>query len=377
MWCAALAARPADDLATARRLLAQGSLDDGIQVLQRVVQANPKDAEACQLLGTSLALVPKRTEALEFLRRAVALRPGYVPGHMALALALTRFGELEEARQSYEGVLALDPRHADAHVRLAMVLAVLGQTRPAVEHLSRAIGLQGSVPEAALTYYLRGKAHTQLELARQAAGDFEKAAQLRPDYAKAWMELGVTRAGLQDDPGALLALRRAAELAPDDAETRYQLGSAYLRSGEADSAVEHLRAAARLRPDDRGTLYALARALQAANRGEEARPLLDRLSLSVQDKVLKDPDVPRAGEFNNQGVELEKAGRHAEALEKYRAALAISPSEVQFRRNLALSLCRLERWDEAVAELRAVLAAAPGDAQATRALYIALDHAKR
>ena len=83
----------------------------------------------------------------------------------------------------------------------------------------------------------------------------------------------------------------------------------------------------------------------------------------------------RAGELNNEGVALEKEGKFAEALDKYRAAVAIAPKQVEFRRNAALVLCRLERWTEAIAELKRCLGG-PGDIDATRALYIALDKVK-
>jgi tetratricopeptide (TPR) repeat protein len=74
-------------------------------------------------------------------------------------------------------------------------------------------------------------------------------------------------------------------------------------------------------------------------------------------------------------VALEAQGQFAEALERYRAAVHISPGEVSFQRNLALVLCRLSRWEDAIPELRAVLRAVPGDPDATKALDVALERA--
>jgi tetratricopeptide (TPR) repeat protein len=83
-----------------------------------------------------------------------------------------------------------------------------------------------------------------------------------------------------------------------------------------------------------------------------------------------------AGELNNEGVELEKAGEIAAALEKYRAAVEISPLQTVFRRNFALALCRLGRWEEGIAELKETLRLDPADAKSTQALYIALENAR-
>jgi tetratricopeptide (TPR) repeat protein len=85
--------------------------------------------------------------------------------------------------------------------------------------------------------------------------EFQKAVQLRPDYAEAWSDLGGMRRLVLDHDGALIALERAVELKPDDALTQYRLGQLYLEDGEALNAVEHLKQAVRNDPEDRATLY--------------------------------------------------------------------------------------------------------------------------
>lgn len=89
----------------------------------------------------------------------------------------------------------------------------------------------------------------------------------------------------------------------------------------------------------------------------------------------EDASVP-AVHLDNEGVELETKGNLDGALEKYRAAVELDPSQTVFRRNLALLLCRLGRWQEGIRQLREVLKNDPADTEATRALYIAVDRAK-
>ena len=354
-------------------MIAAGSIGDAVDILRRLVAENSKDADAHLLLGKALALLPRRAEALEVLRHAVELRPESAQAYLTLGNALARFNETREAREVYEKALALDPGLSMAHANLAMILAAEGELTSAADHLSQAVANGGDPAETARYHYLRGKVYRQQDLPRKAEEDFERSVQLNAGYAKAYLELGLTRVDLQDEPGASKALQRAAELAPDDFEVRYQLGSCYLRAGEAERAVEHFQAAARLRPDDRNVLYALARSLRATGRTDEAEPLIARLSQAAAAQARHEPDVLKAGELNNAGVALEKEGKFDAALAKYRAALAISPQETLFRRNLALVLCRLGHWEEAIVELREVLRLAPGDAEATKALYIALD----
>jgi predicted Zn-dependent protease len=74
---------------------------------------------------------------------------------------------------------------------------------------------------------------------------------------------------------------------------------------------------------------------------------------------------------------LEKAGDVRAALEKYRAALDLDPTDVVLRLNYGLALCRLGRWQEGAAELREVLRLDPNNAHAAKALYIAIDETQK
>jgi tetratricopeptide (TPR) repeat protein len=367
------AAEGDDLLSEARRRIGQGDAAGAVGILERFVAANPQDADGYLLLGTALALVPQRSAALEALQHAVKLAPFSVAAQHGLAMALARFGELEEARRAFERTLALDPELAPAHGSLAAILAAQGELEAAAGHFTEAIRLERNPAAIARYHYQRGRVYRQRNQPRQAVEDFERAVALSPDFAKAYLELGIARVESQDNQGAFTALRRAVELAPQDPDARYELGLHCLRLERPAEALEHLMVASGLRPDNRNVLLALARALSAAGRTEEARRLFERLRRAAKAEAFHDPNEAKAGELNNEGVSLEKEGRLAEALEKYRAAVALEPRELTFRRNLAFALCRLERWPEAVAELREVLRIRPGDVEATRALYIALE----
>ena len=363
----------AEEIESAKQAISAGSFEEAVATLERVIAANPDDADAQLLLGTALALIPRRSESIQALRRAVELRPDSAVAYNSLGMALARFGDQQEARTAYEKAIALDPEDAGSRVNLAMLLASLGELDTAAAHLTRAIEIQRKSPKAAFPLYLRGRIRARREHPESAAGDFLKAIELRPDYANAWRELGLARIEMQDDAGALRAFQRAAALAPEDAEAQYRLGVQYLRAGKPGEAEEHLKIACRLRPEDRNILYNYVRALRAAGNSEEAKPLMRKLSRARQEQLASEPELPRAGKLNNEGIALEHQGRFADALEKYREAVSISPRTVGFRKNLAFVLGRLGRWKEAKAELDEVLRMQPGDPEATKALYIAID----
>jgi tetratricopeptide (TPR) repeat protein len=288
-------------------------------------------------------------------------------------MTLGRFGELDAARQAFEKAVELDPKFAEAHVNLSLILAQRKEFLGAADHLRRAILLQGKSDAAAYSHYLLGKVHNEQDQPQAAAQEFEKAVELRPNYAEAYLDLALTQRKLSGNSDCLHALKKAVELAPNHPIARYQLGKEYLSRGMTEEALVQLREAARLQPRDRAVLYSLDRALLSSGRAEEAKSVEEKLQ-----EILRSANELRAGtleatRLNNDGVELEKAGHLAAALEKYRGALDLDPLHTGYRRNLALGLCRLGQWEQGIAELREVLRQNPDDGEATKALYIALE----
>jgi predicted Zn-dependent protease len=74
---------------------------------------------------------------------------------------------------------------------------------------------------------------------------------------------------------------------------------------------------------------------------------------------------------------LEKSADIRAALEKYRAALDLDPTDPLLRLNYGLALCRLGRWQQGTAKLLEVLRVDPNNADAIKALHIALDRVKK
>jgi tetratricopeptide (TPR) repeat protein len=64
------------------------------------------------------------------------------------------------------------------------------------------------------------------------------------------------------------------------------------------------------------------------------------------------------------GLALARQGRHQEALAPMRAAVALSPTKREFRRDLIALLITLERWPDAARQLEALIALDPDDSRA-------------
>jgi tetratricopeptide (TPR) repeat protein len=374
--CSELLAAGQSPLERARELVAKGSLKEAEVTLRQIIAADPTSTDARILLGTTLVLEGVRGESVEQLTEAVRLRPNSANAHNKLGMAFSRFLEVKPAREEFEKALELDPDLAEAHVNLSLILAQAGELGPAGEHLDRAIELQGNTRAAAYAHYLRAKVWGAEDQNERSIAEFQKAVQLRPDYAEAWSDLGGMRRLALDPVGAVQALQRAVALKPDDALAQYRLGQLYLQEGRALKAVEHLKQALSCAPEDRATLYNLMLALRKTGQLEEAKPIEARMA-ELQHQSDRASEVGLAAtRLNSEGVQLEQSGDIRAALAKYRAALDLDPTGFGFRLNYALALCRLGRWQDGVVELREVLRLDPDNADAAKALYIAREQAK-
>jgi protein O-GlcNAc transferase len=363
-------------LEKAEALLSKGATAEAVVVLRQVVTDDPRNVGAHSLLGTALALIGERGEALNEMAAAVQLRPDSAPVHNQYGMVLSRFVEVKGARQEFEKALALDPALAGAHINLSLILAQAEELSAAGEHLDSAIKLQGDVPAAAQTHYLRAKIWGAQNQIDKSMNELEKSIQLRPEYAEAWSDLGGMRRLALDSDGAVQALEKAVALNPHDSTAQYRLGQLYLQNGETLKALDHLKVALLGDPSDVASLYSLDRALRKAGRLEEAKPIEKQLAELRAKSDHASIVAFAASRLNDEGIALEKSGDLRAALAKYRAALDLDPTGTGFQLNYGLALCRLGRWEDATAELREVLRLDPDNQMAAKALYMAIDQAK-
>jgi len=358
-------------------LLSKGERAQAIRLLDEIIKANPRDADARLLLGSVLAEQGERSESIAQLSEGVRLRPQSAEAHNALGEAFNTFHDLRAAQGEFDKAVALDPGFAQAQVNLGLVLVDSGAFAAAAAHLDRAIAILGHAPDAAHPLYLRAKVFTEQNEVEKAAAQLQQAVSLRPDFVEAWSDLGQARKTLLDDAGALTAFERAVELSPDDAVAQYRLGAEYLRNARLPAAIQHLREALRLDPENQSTLYSLQSALREDGQLEQAQQLRRKLAELLRKKDKASENALTAVQLNNQGAGLEKSGNLRGALEKYRAALDLYPQHVGIRVNVAAALLRLGQWSQGISELREALRRDPGNAVVKEALAHALKASNR
>jgi tetratricopeptide (TPR) repeat protein len=245
---------------------------------------------------------------------------------MAIAVAHHQAGRLWAAEQIYRQILAVEPEHTAALHLLGVVAHQRGNHEAAVEHIARAIRLEG-------------------------------------DVAGFHSNLGEAYRALRRFPEAIACQRRALELKPEMAEAHYNLGLALKEQGNLDEAVESYRRSLLLKPESAATHNNLGVALQEQGKQDEAAESFRR---AVQLK----PDFAEA--HYNLGVVGRDQGKLDEAAACYRRVAALKPDSAEAQNNLGAICRRLERLDEAVAAYRRALELKPDYAEAHFNLGVAL-----
>ena len=211
-------------------------------------------------------------------------------------------------------------------------------------------------PDFAYGHFQLGYVFTALKRWEDARREYQRATELDPKMAEAYLNLGLVLLG--HEPAAAVApLRKAVELLPSQSRPRYLLGVALEQAGDLHGAAEAYKAAAALDPRDFETRIALARVLLGGKKYADAEAKF-REALTMQ------PDSAAGRLGLAQALD---AQHKPEAAETYESYLELQPSDREARRRLARFFFDAKQHDAAIAELDRV-DAAPGPDVASLAL---------
>lgn len=124
---------------------------EAIRAYQEVLSSDPKDEMAWYNLGLAHKALGQWDQAISAYRRALDERQAYPEAWNEMALALMAKSDLPQALAVLSEAERLAPGYPDTMYNRACVHSLQGETRPAVEHLARAIELKDALRDAAKT----------------------------------------------------------------------------------------------------------------------------------------------------------------------------------------------------------------------------------
>ena len=177
-----------------------------------------------------------------------------------------------------------------------------GQYKEAIEEIK---ALNKTYPNVPLLFNLVGACYKALGELEGSAKMFKTAVEIKPDYAEAHKNLGITLRDLGQFDEAVLSLKKAITVNPGYVDAHYNLAITYKDIGQLDNAVQSYKKTIEINPD-----YAEA--------------------------------------HNNLGNIYRVLGQSEDALKSYKKAIEINPDFAEAYRNLGNSLRRLKQREDAL-----------------------------
>jgi tetratricopeptide (TPR) repeat protein len=392
-WAVAQA-QPQPDYAQAEALVREGQLDRSIAMLKQLLEAEPQNLKALNLLGIALTGKGDLGAANAQFEHALRIDPHFVPVLKNLSINELSQKKLSDAQRHLTAALALAPEDPVIHGYLGKIAYASRDYRGAVAHLSKA-GVLANDPNAAAllaeSYLEIGQRQQALEVSRglpadkltdrrqfalglafarhqlyeQAIPYFETVQARHPESYDAAFNLGLCYVESRQYGRAIEVLREVAHRGHKTAELDNLLAEAYENNNQIQEAIDALREATRLEPEDEDNYVDLATlctnyeayklGLEVIDVGLHYLPQSDKLifqrgvihamqsefDLAEQDFQLAARLAPEKNlAYVGMGVSYMQSGNLPEAIRSLRQRLKRKPNDAILQFLLAEALVR-------------------------------------
>lgn len=285
--------------------------------------------------GITLSHQGRFAEAGEQFVRALALDARHGEAHYLLGLVREQAGDRAAARESYMAAAKFRPGFGEPVARLCELDAARAQANEsgydaALATCRRASALLPRDPEP---HFHAGWLMGQLGNHTGAIQSFRAAMALDPALPNLRFELALAYAAAQNFAQATALLKQVVAAEPQNGKAKFQLGSVLAKQGDCAGAVPLLERAA----EGAQRHVLLATCLKKLGREEEAAAEFARARAAREGAEARMQAKYRAAVARKQA----DAGQLREAVEEYRAALALTPDDVTLKIDLAVALLKL------------------------------------
>jgi predicted TPR repeat methyltransferase len=212
----------ADFLRQAREAHRNGELAIAELAYRHVLQIDPDNADALDLLGMLAAQTGHLPQALALLDRAIERAPDVADFHINRGNVLRLKARFEEAATAYRAAIAINGNAVGAYMNLGAALSRLGELDSATEAAQRAVEL---APDNADVHYVLANIQCDRRQWEAATAAYRRVLALAPAYLDAYEGLVhlLCRAGNAEEAGELLRSWR--RLDPDDPRSAHMLAA--------------------------------------------------------------------------------------------------------------------------------------------------------
>lgn len=255
-----------------------GRLPEAERIYRQVLEIDPDNPYALQMLGLIAHKTRKYNVAVELIEKAIGVLPSNPSFINDLGEAYRGMGSFAKAESCYRRALSLKPGYAEAHNNLGLALKEQGMLDEAVASFVQALSFR---PDLAEVHNNLGNALKEQGKPDEAVASYTTALSLKPDYAEAHNNLGnaLKERGNVDD--AVTSYLRALSFKPDLVEAHYNLGLGLQEQGKTDESVASYLKALSFEPDYAEARWSIAMSQLPAVYGPGIDPSACRAALAI------------------------------------------------------------------------------------------------
>jgi len=234
-----------DRLTRAMGAYHSGRIDEGIRLLEGIIEERKDFDHAYSYLATLYKEQRRLKEAVNVLRQGLEHNPSSYTIISTYGIFLVEVGQYDAAIEILGQGLALIDYDPELWNYMGVAYWSKGDFQNALEAYQKALSLDSNYPivfnnlgSLYLSRLSRSKSSSDLQ---NALLNFKKAIELDPTYASAYNGLGSAYGQAGDIDAAIFCWEKAVELKPDFAYPLYNLGLSYLAKGNNRKALEYFQ----------------------------------------------------------------------------------------------------------------------------------------
>lgn len=225
------------DIDEATRLFRQGRQHEAIAACQKVLQVDPENFDAVQLIGKAAKQLGQLAHAENFFRAALAMRPDSIDALNELGAVLILLGRLEQALEYFRRTLELHPDSHQANFNISTVLFAMDRIPEALQYCQASIALKRDFAEA---HVRLGMIHYRLEDLHRSLRSSSEAFLLAPDDINVLNLLALNKIALGVPDEAIPYLEKVLARFPGDEFANARMREALCYMQDLSSAKEAL-----------------------------------------------------------------------------------------------------------------------------------------
>ena len=309
---------------------------------------------------------------------ALSIDQNYGDAYLFLGYAYKDKKNYDKAYDYFTKAIETTPTLAHAYYERAKITdEIRGKPEEAILDFKKVLQYD---PESYVGYFAKGKIEEKQQRYDSAIESYNKAIELYPDYAWAYVNRGLTYHKKAESAKGGARYRELIDKAiedytegirldPKDALAYNNRGAAYYNKGDLERAIDDLNTSVGLNPEsadtynNRGLVYwNKAESLKDKLSPDEYRVLLDKALNDYSEVIKLNPKF--TGAYTGRGSIYFNKGEIDQAISDYDTAIQLNPEDASAYKNRALAGISKKEYRKARSDFERFLELAPNDPQA-------------